>query len=95
MDNNLGTTQMQPTLHAIRELTVQLHTYRMTIGQAKALDLVEAILLHLRKNLYCEDLNIPISWSARLYIENIYGYDLDEGQDAHKRCSEEDENFPE
>ena len=89
------TRLMQPMLRGIRELTVELHGYHMTDKQADALGLVEKILRHLRQNHYSEDLNIPISWSARLYIENIYGYDLDEGADAHARCSEEDENFQE
>jgi len=89
-------TQFKKTaLHGIRELTIQLHHYRMTNDQSDALHLAEDILRHLKRNLDGNDLNIPISMRARLYIENIYGYDLDEGADAHARCSEEDENFPE
>lgn len=68
----------QPMLRSMRELTVDLHDYHFSDKQAAALALAENILLHLRRNHYGEALNIPICQSARLYIEEIWGYDLDE-----------------
>lgn len=70
----------------ILELTVELNSlsfYEKLEGNKKYLVLIEKMLKQIRADGH------P-GYPIRQYIEKIWGFDLDEGADAHQRCSEPD-----
>ena len=70
----------------ILELTVELNNITcidtLETNQ-RYLILIEKMLKKIRNGDAC-------GYLVREYIEKLWGYDLDEGLDAHKRCSEPD-----
>lgn len=71
---------------SILELSVELNqiTFIDTLEtNQRYLILIEKMLKKIRNGDAC-------GYLVREHIEKIWGYDLDEGLDAHKRCSEPD-----